>query len=324
MDRREARLAQAAWIAVCIFWGTTYLAIRIGVQTMPPFLFNGLRVLAAGLLLLGWLRARGQALPLFRDWFHLGIVGVALLGVGNGMVAWASKWVPSGMAALLVAMSPFWMIGVEALVPGGERPSRQAAAGLLLGLGGLALLMAPHFASAHLDLNVLLGFAGLQLGCISWSAGSIYARRRPVPVKPLMGAAVQMVVGGAAVSLLGTVTGEWSRMHPTTTGMTAFVYLMVFGSIVGYGSYIYALQKLPVSTVSLYAYVNPVIAVALGWLVLGEHLGWMEGLAVVVILAGVALVKSAGPAKRERPAEDAERRESKGKLVTGEYAEEPG
>lgn len=295
LDLRERRLALAAWLAVCFFWGTTYLAIRVGVQHMPPLLFNGLRVLAAGLVLLGILRARGETLPAGKDWFHLGIVGAALLGVGNGLVAWAAQWVPSGLAAVSVATTPFWMVGVETLRPGGERPTWHGLVGLLLGCVGMALLVAPRLQTAHVDMGVLLGFAGLQVACASWSAGSIYSRYRPVPVAPLMGAAAQMIVGGAVVSLVGTFLGEWGKMAWTFPGLLAFLYLLVFGSIVGYSAYIYALQKLPVSTVSLYAYINPVIAVALGWALLHETLTWRELTATAVILAGVAVVRMAPP-----------------------------
>lgn len=290
---RERRLAWAAWLAVCFFWGTTYLAIRVGVQDMPPLLFNGLRVLAAGLVLLTFLRLRGQTLPDRADWLHLGIVGTALLGVGNGLVAWSAQWVPSGLAAVSVATTPFWMVGVETLRPGGERPTWRGLAGLLLGCVGMGLLIAPRLQGAQVDLPVLLGFAGLQVACASWSAGSIYSRYRPAQVTPLMGAAAQMIVGGTVVSVVGTLLGEWGRMLWTQPGLLAFLYLLVFGSIVGYSAYVYVLQKLPVSTVSLYAYINPVIAVALGWALLHEVLTWRELTATAVILAGVAVVRMA-------------------------------
>ncbi len=288
----DRRLAYAAWLAVCFFWGTTYLAIRVGVQVAPPLLFNGMRVLAAGVLLMTWLRARGQELPTRTDWLHLGIVGTALLGIGNGFVSWSAQWVPSGLAAISVATTPFWMVGVEALRPGGDRPTWNALAGMVLGCCGMALLVAPRLQAAHLDTGVLLGFAGLQVACASWSAGSIYSRYRPVPVSPLMGAAAQMIVGGCLVSLTGILLGEGGRLACTPQGLAAFLYLLVFGSLVGYAAYIYALQKLPVSTVSLYAYVNPVIAMALGAALLGETLTVREIAAAAVILGGVAVVRS--------------------------------
>lgn len=288
----DRRLAYAAWLAVCFFWGTTYLAIRVGVQVAPPLLFNGIRVLAAGVLLMAWLRVRGQPLPTRADWLHLGIVGTALLGIGNGLVSWSAQWVPSGLAAVSIAMTPFWMVGVEALRPKGDRPTWNAVAGLALGCCGMALLVAPRLQTAHLDTGVLLGFAGLQVACASWSAGSIYSRYRPVPVSPLMGAAAQMIVGGVLVTLAGSLFGEWGRVVYSAQGVVAFLYLLVFGSLVGYAAYIYALQKLPVSTVSLYAYVNPVIAMALGAVLLRETLTVREIAAAAIILGGVAVVRS--------------------------------
>jgi drug/metabolite transporter (DMT)-like permease len=292
LEAREKQLAYVAWVAVCLFWGTTYLAIRIGVTVLPPLLFNGLRVLAAGVILAAALRKMGQPFPVGREWLQLGLVGVALLGIGNGMVSWSAQWLSSGLMALLVAMTPFWMVGMEALGRGGDRPTLPVLGGLLLGCCGLALLVGPELRSGFGQSGLLLlGCGALQVGCAAWAAGSIYARRRPVPVDPLMGAAIQMIAGGVTVSLAGTLAGEWSRMHLNPQGIGAFLYLLVFGSIVGYSSYVYALQKLPVGIVSLYAYVNPVIAVLLGWMLLGERLSWREGLAVAVILGGVALVK---------------------------------
>lgn len=293
MDAGERRLAYAAWAAVCFFWGTTYLAIRVGVETLPPSLFGGLRFLIAGTLLTAWLRARGEALPRGRDWVTLVIVGLALLGMGNWMVVWAEQTVPSGIAALLVATTPFWMSGVEALLPGGDRLSGRGVLGLLIGFGGLILLLLPQLTAARLDSRMLLGFGAVELGCASWALGSVFSRRRPVQVKPLMAAAVQMIIAGTALTLLGTVRGEWPLFHLSARSGAALLYLIAFGSIVAYGSYMYALQKLPISTVSLYAYLNPIIAVFLGWLVLREQVGWREVASLAVILSGVMIVQGA-------------------------------
>jgi len=301
VDVRELRRAYVAWAAVCFFWGTTYLAIHIGMRSLPPALFGGLRILSAGLVLAAWLRFRGQALPQGRDWLHLAVVGLALLGCGNGILNWAAQWAPSGGMALMIAMTPFWMIGLEALMPGGDRFTPRALVGLLLGLAGLALLMAPRLQGAAFEPRVVWALLSLQGCCATWAIGSVYARRHPVDVPPLMGAAIQMVVAGAAMTLLGTLSGEWPRFRFTPESLGAFLYLLFFGSIVGYGSYIYALQKLPISTVSLYSYVNPVIAVFLGWAVLHERVSWPEVLAVGVILSGVAVVKTAPSSSAPKP-----------------------
>jgi drug/metabolite transporter (DMT)-like permease len=291
---REQRLAYAAWAAVCFFWGTTYLAIRIGVESLPPALFAGLRFLAAGVILAAVLRLRGERLPAGRDLVRLALIGIVLLGTGNTAVVWASRWLPSGVVSLVIAMTPFWMTGMDSLRPGGERFTTRVTLGLLFGLGGLALLMSPRMHGTGWHPNTLLSVLALQAGCASWSAGSLYSRAHPVDVPPLMGAAIQMIAAGAALSLLGTCLGEWPHFVFSARSLAAFLYLLVFGSLVAYSAYTYALQKLPISTVSLYSYINPVIAVVLGAMVLHEPLTWREITAVIVILGGVAIVKSAG------------------------------
>ena len=294
MARRERIAAYGAWVAVCIFWGTTYLAIRVGLETMPPMVFAGTRFLLAGalvlLFMLGW---RGARLPLGREWLDLSVVGLMLLGVGTGLVVWAEQWVPSGPAALLVATSPFWVAGLERARRDGERSSPRAIIGMIVGFCGLALLVAPGLFGASLDGHYILGMLALQVACASWSAGSVYAKHHQAHVAPMMAAGVQMLVAGFALTLIGTVTGEWSEVRFSARTLTAFLYLIVFGSIVAYGSYTYAIQKLPLSIVSTYSYINPVIAVLLGWIVLAEPLGWRVIGATSIILGGVALVKTA-------------------------------
>ena len=287
--------AYAAWAAVCFFWGTTYLAIRVGLETLTPFLFGGLRFVAAGaVLFLVMSRQRNVRRPSGREWLDLSAVGLMLLGVGNGLVVWAEQWVSSGTAALLVATGPFWVAGLESLRRGGERVGRWAVVGMLVGFAGLALLLAPQLAGgAAAGGSFLLGVLALQVACFSWSAGSVYAKSRPSGVNPLMSAAVQMLVAGAALTVLGSAAGEWGRVRFSARSLSALAYLVVFGSIVAYGSFTYAMQKLPLSVVSTYAYINPVIAVLLGWAVLGEPLGWRVWAATAVILCGVALVKAA-------------------------------
>ena len=290
---KEKLAAYAAWAAVCFFWGTTYLAIRVGLETLPPMLFAGLRFLIAGsILFFVMARQQGARLPIGREWLDISVVGVALLVIGNGAVVWAEQWISSGMAALLVATSPFWVAGVERFFSDGERLGARGVVGLLIGFGGLSLLVAPDLFGATLNGRYILGVVAIQLGCVAWSAGSVYAKRRPVGVSPLMSAAVQMLVGGVVLTLVGTLAGEWGAMSLTGRGVGALAYLIVFGSIVAYGSYTYAIQKLPLSIVTTYSYINPVIAVMLGWLVLSEPMGWRVLAATAIILGGVALVKT--------------------------------
>lgn len=308
MAGREKLGAYAAWIAVCFFWGTTYLAIRIGLETMPPMLFAGLRFLAAGSLLLVitylWIRRRDGfvRLPRGREWLDLSLVGLMLLGVGTGVVVWAEQWISSGLAALLVATSPFWVALLERMQSEGERASKRTIVGMVIGFSGLILLVAPDLIRTSLGGYYLLGIFALQIGCASWSAGSVYAKHHPAQhVAPLIVSALQMLVAGLALTLVGTLANEWPRVQFNERSLGAFLYLMFFGSIVAYGSFIYALQKLPLSLVSTYSYINPVIAVLLGWLLLAEPLGWHVLAGTIVILTGVALVKTA-PKRKSKPA----------------------
>ncbi|HYY56990.1 MAG TPA: EamA family transporter [Pyrinomonadaceae bacterium] len=294
MARRERVIAYCALAAVFFFWGTTYLAIRVGLETLPPTLLAGMRFLTAGTVLFALMRGwRRERLPSGREWLYQALIGLMLLGVGNGLVVWAEVWIPSGMAALMVATSPFWVVGFERLRSDGERVRLQALIGMLVGFGGLILLVAPGLFGETMSAGYLLGMAAIQVACASWSGGSVYAKHHETKVAPLMGAAVQMLFAGVAMMLLGTLLGEWRGLHFSQRSLAALCYLIVFGSIVAYGSYTYAVQKLPLSVVSTYSYINPVIAVLLGWLVLAEPLGWRMIVAMLVILGGVALVKTA-------------------------------
>lgn len=293
MERREKIMAYAAWLAVCFFWGTTYLAIRVGLETLPPMLFAGIRFLVAGTLLFVFVRgSKGARLPRGREWFDQSLIGLLLLGVGNGLVVLAEQWIPSGAAALLVATGPFWVMGIERLLREGERLTGRALMGMLVSFCGLVLLFAPNLLTTSLGGHYLLGMIAIQVGCAAWSGGSVYAKHRRAGVTPLAAASVQMLVAGVALTLVGTFTGEWRALHFSGRSLGALAYLIAFGSIVAYGSYTYAVQKLPLSLVSTYSYINPVIAVLLGWAVLSEPMGWRVVVATAIILGGVALVKT--------------------------------
>lgn len=286
------RAAWAAWLAVCLIWGTTYLGIRVALETIPPALMGGFRWTAAGLLLLAWVRARGGALPPARDWPGLALLGLLMLGVGNGFVAWAELFVPSGLTAVILATSPFWMSGVEALLPRGERPTSRLLAGLVVGFAGILLLVWPDlWASGVRGSRFGAGIVALQLACAGWALGSSYSRRHVPGGDPLAATALQMIFGGVLMFAGGTALGEWSRVSFATHTALALGYLTIAGSIGGYGAYIYALRHLPVSTVSLYAYVNPVIAVVLGAVLLGEPFGARIAIAVALVLSGVTLAR---------------------------------
>jgi len=288
---KEKRLAYAAWIAVCFFWGTGYLATRIGVQNMPPMLFSGLRIFAAGLILTVILILRRERLPRGSEWAHLSVIGIALEGVSNGILAWSAQWVTSSMMALLAAMTPFWMVGIEAMIPGGEKLTPRIIFGLLLGFGGLIWLLKPELKGFSLDSKFLIGCLSIQLVCISYGAGSIYSRRVRLSTRSMMSAGIQMLFAGVILLLIGTIWNEWSRLYFNASSLSAILYLLIFGSIIGYSSYIYSLQKLPVSLVSLHRYINPVVAILLGWIILGEKLSANTIIGVIIIASGVILVQ---------------------------------
>jgi drug/metabolite transporter (DMT)-like permease len=287
----DKKLAYSAWIAVCFFWGTGYLAIRVGVENFPPMLFSGLRILSAGVILTGWLVLRGHSLPRGKDWLHLSIVGISLEGISNSVLAWSAQWITSGMMALLVAMTPFWMVGVEALF-GEEKITKRIAFGLLVGFGGLFLLVMPQLSGISVDPKFLVGCLLIQVVCISYSAGSVYSKRKSVQVSPLMSAGIQMIIAGGIIVLIGTFWGEWGKLQFNARSLIALIYMLIFGSLVGYTSYIYILQKLPISLVSLHRYINPVVAVILGWAILGERFTIRDAIAVAIIFSGVVLVQT--------------------------------
>ena len=303
-----SRRAYFAFITVCIVWGTTYLAIRIALETIPPMLMASVRWIVAGTLLLAALAARGERLPGPREWPALTVLGILLLGFGNGAVVWAEQTVPSGLTAVLVATVPFWMVGIDALARRGKRvalargePPDQhdrltltRIAGLLLGFSGIVLLVWPDLA-AEGGRGFLTGVVSTQIACFGWALGSSYARHRgrtgAREENVLATAAFEMLFGGLALLVTGLALGEWSRMAFTLRSSLALAHLIFIGAIAGFTAYAYALKHLPVATVSLYAYINPLIAVVLGVLVLHEPFSLRMAAAAAIVLAGMALVR---------------------------------
>ena len=287
----QRRLAYFAWIAVCVIWGTTYFGIRVSLESMPPALMGGLRWTIAGVLLASYLTARGVPLPPPVRWPGIALLGFLLLGLGNGGVVYAEQWVPSGLAAVLVGTSPFWMSAVEACLPGGERLTPRVVAGLLIGFGGIVVLVWPELTVGGAGGHFLAGVIALQIASLGWSLGSSYSRRKTRGDNVLGTTAYQMLAGGLMMTLLGTVMGEWDRLFFTPRTATALIYLSTLGAVGGFVAYTYALRHLPVSFVSLYAYINPVIAVALGVFFLNEPFTLRMGVAALLVFAGVAVVR---------------------------------
>ncbi len=290
MPRHAQFQAYLALAAVCFFWGTTYLGIRIALESMAPPVLMSLRYTISGIVLLAVAYFSKAHLPSGRELWHTALYGVIIIGAGTGCLVYAEQWVPSGLASVFITVSPFWMIGVEALIPGGARLHGPTIAGMFVGLAGSILLVAPEALQEGSGGPLLRGFLLLQLGCAGWALGSILQRRHQTKAHPVVSGAVQQLATGLAF----IVPAFLAKPHPSawsarSTG--AIAYLVMFGSIVGYSAYIFALDRLPVSVVSIYNYINPIIAVFLGWLFFREHFGWREAIAMLIIFAGVALVK---------------------------------
>jgi len=292
---RERKLALIAWLAVCLIWGTTYLGIRITLESMPPMLMAGLRWTIAGGALSIYMASRGEPWPRGAALRDATLLGFLMLVLGNGGVVWAEMYVPSGFAAVIVASSPFWMAGVEAFRADGERVTARKAFGLAVGFSGIVLLVWPELANGGSGgRHFVAGVLALQVACLGWSVGSSYSKRHGRNENIFSATAAQMLAGGIMMLALGTARGEWSALSFTTRSTAAFVYLSTIGAIGGFVAYTYALRHLSVSFVSLYAYINPIIAVALGVAVLGEPFTSRMALAAALVLGGVAIVRSPG------------------------------
>jgi drug/metabolite transporter (DMT)-like permease len=282
--------AYLALAAVCFFWGTTYLGIRIALESMAPPVLMSVRYTISGFILLLVAYFSNAHLPTGRELWYTSLFGVIIIGTGTGCLVFAEQWVPSGLAAVFITVSPFWMIGVEALIPGGARLHGPTILGMLVGLVGSILLVAPEAMQEGFGGPLLRGFVLLQIGCAGWALGSILQRRHQTKAHPVVSGAVQQLATGLAFA----VPAFFAKPHPSTwstRGIGAIVYLVIFGSIVGYSAYIFVLDRLPISVVSIYNYINPIIAVFLGWIFFREHFGLQEVIAMLIIFAGVALVK---------------------------------
>lgn len=285
------RLAYLAFVTVCLVWGTTYLGIRVALETVPVLLVAGLRWMAAGLLLCGILLAMGRRLPPRRLWGSLILLGFLMNIVGNGFVVYAQQYVASGLTAVLIATTPFWSALLERLLPDGDRFSKRALLGLSIGFAGIVVLVWPEMSKGGADGRMfVIGVVAIQVACIGWVIGTAYAKRHELGEDLLPSAGLQMVFSGMILLAGATVRGEWADLSFTPRTLGAMVYLSVAGSLIAYSAYIYAIRHLPLSTVSLYAYINPIIAVTLGTALLGEPLSGRIVLASALVLAGTAIV----------------------------------
>lgn len=287
----QPTLVWAALLTVYVLWGSTYLGIRVAVSTMPPLLMAGARFLLAGVIMFAWAWLSG-ARPARAHWIAGAIMGILLLAGGNGLVVWAEQSIPSSLTALLISLTPLWMTLIDWLRPGGVRPRLPVAAGLALGFAGIVLLIAPWERAGAGALN-LGGIALVLIASCSWAAGSLYGRGAKLPASPVLGTGIEMLAGGGVLLAAALLTGEAGQLHldhiSTRSGL-AFAYLVIFGSIVAFTAYVWLLKHTTIARASTYAYVNPVVAVFLGWAFAGEQLTPRTWLAAAVIVAAVVVI----------------------------------
>jgi drug/metabolite transporter (DMT)-like permease len=285
----------AAFASIYVVWGSTYLAIRYAIETIPPFLMGGIRFLVSGAMLYAWARYRGAPRPTWLHWRNAVIAGAFLILGGNGAVVWAEQFVPSGLTALLVSILPFWLVIIEWVRPPRRRPSALVLVGLVLGFLGLIVLVGPGNVGGHGDIRPF-GALVLILGSLSWAIGSFWSRDAQLPESGLLTTGMEMLGGGALLLLVGAMSGELPKLglnHVSRASALGLVYLITFGSLIAFTSYIWLLDKVSPAKLGTYAYVNPVVAVLLGWAIAGEVLSIRTGIAAAIVICAVALITSA-------------------------------
>ena len=281
-----------AFAAIYIIWGTTYLAIRIAVETIPPFFMAGVRFILAGIITFVFLRVRGAPMPKRLHWRSAVIIGLFLLVGGNGLVTWSEQQVPSGIAALVVATVPLWITLFDWLTFRRTRPNKKVAAGLVLGFLGIGLLIGPRLFQETADIS-WTSWLILIMAPVLWSLGSLYSRQAKLPESAFMSTAMEMLAGGILLLLAGFITGEATQLNVeqiSTRSLVSMLYLTIFGSIVAFTAYVWLLKSVQATRVATYTYVNPIIAIFLGWLILSEPVTPQMLAAVVIIIVAVVLI----------------------------------
>jgi len=311
--KASSRSIWLALLSIYIVWGSTYLAIRFAVQTIPPFLMAGSRFLIAGGLLYVFRRLRGDPAPTLRQWGSSAVVGLALLLGGNGLVSWAVQKVVSGISALLVGTTPLWMVVIDALRPkqrGTHNPLHwPTVLGIVVGFAGIMLLVSPSSMTGLSGDIDLVGGGALVVGSLLWASGSLYSCTADLPASPLLGTSLEMLCGGAGLMVVATLTGEWGRLNLagiTWQSLAGLGYLIFFGSLVGFASYTWLLRNAPTSLVSTYAYVNPMVAIVMGNLLAQEPFTPRIVIAATVIIGAVVIITLTQPASAKSAAPEAE------------------
>ena len=282
----------AAFATIYLVWGSTYLGIRVAVETMPPFLMAAARFLLAGGALFAFLRLRGAPWPTARQWRANAVIGTFLLLGGNGAVVWAEQFVPSGLTALLIGVGPLFIVLTEWAWPGGQRPTARTFAALLLGFAGVVWLAAPWQNAAHGGLHSG-GVVAILIGCVAWALGSITSRHSQHGADPATASALQMLGGGGALLVVAVLHRDFAHFDLAAVharSWAAFAYLVVVGSLVGFSTFVWLMKNCPPAQVATYGYVNPIVAVLLGWLILGEPVTARTLVASAVIVASVVII----------------------------------
>lgn len=282
----------AAFAAIYIIWGSTYLAIKFAIEDIPPFMVGASRFLLAGALLYAWARLSTRVKPEAKHWRDGIVLGVFLLGAGNGCVVWAQQRTPSGITALVVAIVPLLVVLIEWLRPGGRRPSGAALLGVFIGLAGMALLIGPSAVLGASDVDPISALV-LLFGSLSWSAATVFGKRASVPPAPVLASAIQLLGGALCLTIVSLLAGELGRVHPGEISLRATLsvaYLVVFGSIVAFSAYSWLLRVASPTRIATYAYVNPIVAMFLGWVLAGEEMSARVLIAAAIVLVGVALI----------------------------------
>lgn len=287
---KENRLAYIALAFVCIVWGTTYVALLIGVRHFPPFLFTAFRQISAGVLMTGFmLLAKQQKLGGWANIWRQAVVGTLMICIGNGLVGWAEMYVPAGIAALIGSLSPLWVVLINLAVNRTEKPNAIVWVGILVGVFGMVVLFRDNLALLA-DPNYAMGIILIFLAVLGWAGGSVFIKKQKVRSHPVLNAGLQLFFGGLGCWILSIFFDDWSGAIWSPQMMWPLLYLIFLGSLAAYAAYGYALSKLPVTVVSLHAYINPLVAVFLGWFMLGEKLNVMIGLAFICIATSIWLV----------------------------------
>lgn len=283
-------IAYLALAAVCVIWGTTYLVLRIGVTQFPPFLFSLLRFVCAGpILLIVMLTIGKQKWPDRKTMFNQAVSGVFMITLGISMVGWAEVYISSGVAAIICSMMPIWTILINVIVTKDEKPNWLIILGLATGLSGVLLIFGEHL-SEFSNRNYQVGIAITFIANLCWAIGSIWIKKKNQNTNPFMGAGLQMTFGAIALIPLSLVLDDYSSIQWSTEVIYSLIYMILIGSVGAYACYSYAIKKLPMTLVSLYAYINPIVAVVLGWLVLNEKLNGSIVVAILITIAGIYIV----------------------------------